>query len=108
MSEKKKLTKTQFIAHLAEETELSKKQVAAVLQAMNGLVASELKRANKNNKTADVTIPGLLKVVASYKPAEKEHPGKNPFTGADIIIKEKPARKVIRARALKALKDAVN
>nr|MDQ3565534.1 HU family DNA-binding protein [Pseudomonadota bacterium] len=37
----------------------------------------------------------------------KARKGRNPLTGEDIMIKAKPARKVIRALPLKALKDVL-
>ena len=52
-------------------------------------------------------IPGLIKLNVSDKPATAEHPGTNPFTKLPTIIKAKPARKVVKARPVKALKDAV-
>jgi nucleoid DNA-binding protein len=53
------------------------------------------------------TLPGLLKLTVSRKPATKAKEGRNPFTGETIMIKAKPARNVVRARVLKAVKDAV-
>jgi nucleoid DNA-binding protein len=39
------------------------------------------------------------------KRATKARPGRNPFTGEEIMIAAKPARRVVRVRPLKALKD---
>jgi nucleoid DNA-binding protein len=41
------------------------------------------------------------------KPATKERKGINPFTGQETTFAAKPARNVIKIRALKALKDMV-
>lgn len=101
---KKRLTKTQVIAELSEQTELSKKQVAAVFDALSSLVAKQLVgRASPG----EMTIPGLLKLKTVKKPATKEREGINPFTKEPITIAAKPASKKVKALALKALKDMV-
>jgi nucleoid DNA-binding protein len=41
------------------------------------------------------------------KPATPEREGINPFTKEPTIFKAKPARKVVKAHPLKALKDAI-
>lgn len=97
----KKLTKSEFLAALAEKTSLSKKQAASALDAVNSIVAEQLKSGG------EVTIPGLIKLNVSIKAATPEHEGINPFTKQPTIIKAKPERKVVKARPVKALKDAV-
>ena len=52
-------------------------------------------------------MPGLVKMLKVKKPATKARPGVNPFTGENIMIKAKPARKIVKVRALKGLKDMV-
>lgn len=52
-------------------------------------------------------MPGFAKFVVIKKPATKERKGINPFTKEPTIFKAKPARKIIRARPVKAAKDAV-
>ncbi len=98
-----KLTKTQFIAAVAEKSGLQKKDAANALQAMNDVIVHELGKRGGG----EVTIPGLLKLRLVVKPATPEKPGINPFTKEPTIIKAKPARKVVKARAVKALNDAV-
>jgi DNA-binding protein HU-beta len=41
------------------------------------------------------------------KPATREHEGLNPFTKEPMTYKAKAARKMIKVRPLKALKDAI-
>jgi nucleoid DNA-binding protein len=48
-----------------------------------------------------------MKVKVVKKPATKARLGKNPFTGEEIMIKAKPARKTVKVTALKGLKDMV-
>jgi nucleoid DNA-binding protein len=95
----KAMTKSQFIADIAAKTELTKSQVSAVLDEQAALVARELKTNHP------VAIPGLVKITLQRKEATAARPGRNPFTGEAITIKAKPARKVVRVKALKALKD---
>jgi nucleoid DNA-binding protein len=97
----KRMTKTEFVEALASESGLDKKQVNAVLEGLNNLVYKELKAQH------EVVIPGLVKLVTVNKPAVPEHEGINPFTKEKTMFKAKPARKVIKPRPLKALKDAV-
>lgn len=95
----KALTKAQMAAEVAAKTGLTKAQVQEVFAAQAAVVGEELKSGRP------VTIPGLVKVTLQHKAATPARPGRNPFTGEAITIKAKPARKVVRVRALKALKD---
>ena len=97
----KRMSKTELIEAIASQSGLEKKQVSAVLDALNDVVYKELKAEN------EVVLPGLLKLTAVTKPATPEREGINPFTKEKTIFKAKPARKVIKPRPLKALKDAV-
>lgn len=99
----KPMTKTEIHAKLADKTDLSKKQVASVLDGLAGLIGE-----NIGNKGPGVfNIPGLMKITVQRKPATKERKGINPFTGEETIFKAKPARNVVKIRPLKALKDMV-
>lgn len=100
---KKAPTKTEILNSLAEQTELSKKEVSAVLDAL----ANDIGKALGKRGAGMFSIPGLCKFTVTRKPATKARPGKNPFTGEDIMIKAKPARNVVKIRPLKALKDQV-
>jgi nucleoid DNA-binding protein len=52
-------------------------------------------------------VPGFAKFVVIKKPATKERKGINPFTKEPTVFKARPARKIVRARPVKAAKDAV-
>ena len=95
-----RMSKTEFVEAIANQSGLDKKQVNAVLNAMTDIVYKELKAEN------EVVIPGLLKLTSVTKPAVPEHEGINPFTKEKTMFKAKPERKVIKPRPLKALKDA--
>ena len=94
-------TKSEILASIAATTELSRKQVAAVFEALSGLI-----KTNVGKKGPGMfVVPGLLKIMVIQKPATKAHKGINPFTKEEVMFKAKPARKVIKVRPLKALKD---
>lgn len=97
----KALTRAQQIAYIAEQTELSKKDVAAVIECFEPMIASHLRGPGQIN------LAGLMKVVAVRKPATKARKGINPFTGEPTVFKAKPARNVVRIRALKRVKELV-
>jgi len=100
---KKTMTKSELIEAVA--TKLgegsSKRQVIAVLDALMEIAHDEL------NKSEAFTLPGFAKFVVVSRPATPERQGINPFTKAPVTIPAKPASKKIRARPVKALKDAV-
>src|SRR5437763_11477952 len=72
-----------------------------VIESLASVGHKELK------KTGVFFVPGFAKFVVIKKPATKERKGINPFTKEPTIFKARPARKVIRARPVKAAKDAV-
>ncbi len=102
-TDKKPMTKSQVIGAIAEQTELTKKDVSGVFDELQALIAKNLKKSGPGA----FTIPGIAKVVVQRKPATKARKGVNPFTGEEIMIKAKPARNVVKLRPLKALKDMV-
>lgn len=97
----KKMSKTELVEAVASQSGLEKKQVNSVLDALSSVVYQELKSQN------EVVVPGLLKISTVTKPATPEREGINPFTKEKTMFKAKPERKVIKARPVKALKDAV-
>ena len=103
MAAAKRLTKSQVISELSEITELDKKSVSRVFEGL----AEVIKKQLGSRGPGEFVIPGLLKLKAVKKPATKDRPGKNPFTGEPMTIKGKPASKKIRATALKSLKDLI-
>jgi nucleoid DNA-binding protein len=94
-------SKSEVLASIAETTELSRKQVASVFDALSDLIK---KNVGKKGPGMFV-VPGLMKIVVIQKPATKAHKGINPFTKQEQMFKAKPARKVIKVRPMKALKD---
>ena len=98
---KEKFTKTQMIAELAENTELSKKEVQSVLDELGILIERHIKK----RAVGEFTLPGLLKIVTVKKPAVKARKGINPFTGEETMFKAKPASTAVKVRPLKKLKE---
>ena len=97
------MTKSELIQKIAEahSDEVSRKNVKNVLESLADIGYKELK------KTGAFLVPGFAKFVVIKKPATKARKGINPFTKEPTTFKAKPARKIIRARPVKAAKDAV-
>jgi nucleoid DNA-binding protein len=96
-------TKSEVYKEVSNKTGLTRKQVASVFDSMAGLIKKDL----GNKGPGLFTIPGLIKVKVIKKPATKARMGVNPFTGQEMMFKAKPARKVVKAQPLKALKQMV-
>jgi nucleoid DNA-binding protein len=103
----KGLTKTEFIAAVADKTNLSKKDISNVLDAISDVISGNITGVNEGDKQKEVTLPGLAKFRAVYKPAQPSKEVRNPSTGAMMMSKPKPASSAVKIRPLKGLKDAV-
>ena len=97
----KPATKSEILTSIAKTTELSRKQVASVLEAL----ADQIKAGVGRKGPGVFAVPGLMKITVVQKPAMPERKGINPFTKQEQIFKAKPARRVVKVRPLKALKD---
>ena len=95
------MTKSQLIEKIATANELTKSNVKGVLETLTDIGYKELK------KNGVFLVPGFAKFVVVKKPATKERKGINPFTKEPMVFKAKPARKVLKARPVKAAKDAL-
>ena len=93
MAGTKPLTKSEIIVKLAEQNDITKKDVSAFLDSLAQLAYKEAKKG--------FTIPGLGKLVLVKRKARM---GRNPATGESISI---PAKTVLKFRIAKAAKDAV-
>ncbi len=99
----KAATKSEVYKQIAEKTELPRKQVAAVFDALAEVVKKELSKKGPGV----FALPGLAKMVIRDKPAVAAHKGIDPFTKQEKMFKAKPATRVVKIRPLKALKDMV-
>jgi DNA-binding protein HU-beta len=98
----KVMTKSELIEKItAEHSDLTRKDVKGVIETLATIGYKELK------KTGAFLVPGFAKFVVIKKPATKARKGINPFTKEPTTFKAKPARKIIKARPVKAAKDAV-
>ena len=95
------MTKSQLIEKIAQLRELAKKDVKGMMEALAEVGYKELK------KNGVFVVPGFAKFVVIKKAATKARKGINPFNGQEMTFKAKPARKVVRARPVKAAKMAV-
>lgn len=93
--------KTQMLQQIADSTELSKKQVQAVLDELTNIIEGHIKKKG----VGEFVFPGLLKITTVKKPATKARKGINPFTGEEVMFKAKPASTSVKVRPLKKLKE---
>ena len=100
---KKTMSKSGLIQAISETVgeELTKKQVRSVLESLIDVGHRELK------KSGVFTLPGFAKFRVVKKPATKARQGINPFTKQPQTFAAKPASKSVRARPIKAIKDAL-
>lgn len=90
------MTKTELVAAMAKNAELTKKDSDKVLNAFISIVTNELKGGNK------VALPGF----GTFETSERsEREGRNPQTGETMKI---AAYKAPKFKAGKTLKDAIN
>src|SRR5215208_6999702 len=94
-------SKGEVLRQAAEETGLNRKQVTAVFDSLAG----QIKNALGKKGPGTFTVPGLMRINVIQKPATKARKGINPFTGQETMFKAKPARRVVKVRPLKNLKE---
>jgi DNA-binding protein HU-beta len=97
------MSKSELIQRIVDRhpSKIARKDVKGVIDAVAAIGHKELK------KTGAFVVPGLAKFIVVKKPATKGRKGINPFTKEPTVFKAKPARKIVRARPVKAVKDAV-
>ena len=97
-----RMTKAQIIAEISDSTEISKKDVKAVLTSLSEVAERHLKARG----CGEFMVPELaVKLKRVKKPATKARKGINPFTKEPMMFKAKKASTSVRAVALKACKD---
>jgi nucleoid DNA-binding protein len=100
---KASMTKSVMLEEIAQNTGLARKQVSAVFDELATLIERHIKKGG----VGQFTFSGLMKIEVKRKPATKARKGINPFTGEMTVFKAKPARNVVKIRALKKMKDMV-
>ena len=100
----KSMTKSAVYQELASSTNLSRKQVAEVFDALAQLIKRELGKKGPGV----FTVPGLLKLKLRKRPATKAGTRPNPFKPGEMMaVKARPATNVVKALPLKSLKESV-
>ena len=102
---KEKYTKTQILNEISEKTELTRRQVSAVLDELSDLIERHVKKRG----VGEFTLPGLLKIKAVKKPARKARKNvPNPFKPGEYMdIAAKPATLKVKVLPLQKLKNMV-
>ncbi len=95
------MSKSELIQKVSDECSVAKKEVKAVMESLAAVAYKELR------KSGAFMLPGFAKFTVVKKPATKERQGINPFTKEPTTFAAKPARKTLKARPVKAAKDAV-
>ena len=101
---KKPLSKSDILSAVADAIgeEVSRKHVKQIVETLAEVGHKELK------KNGVFVVPGFAKFVVVKKPARPARKGINPFTKQEQMFAAKPASKAVRARPVKAVKDAVS
>jgi nucleoid DNA-binding protein len=97
-------TKGTIVRTLADLSSTSRKDITTFMEGLTRVIEGHI----KTRGPGVFTLPGLLKIMVVKKAARPAREGINPFTGEKTTFKAKPARKVVKIRALKKLKEMVD
>ena len=102
---KKPITKSELLNAISTETDLNRRQVGSVLDALNAQISKSLGRRG----AGAFTLPGLVKIEKKKVPARKASKGvPNPFKPGELMdVAARPATTKVKVRALKNLRDMV-
>merc|ERR1712118_58198 len=95
----KQMTKGQITKTLAEQHGLKQKACSEIVESLVELACTEVK------KTGIFTLPGLCRLKLRTKPATKA--GVRNIFGKDVKVAAKPAKKVVKAFPVAALKQQI-
>jgi nucleoid DNA-binding protein len=98
----KAFSKSELVKSIAEMAELERKQALAAIESLTNIIKTHLSKKGPGV----FVFPDIAKFLLVRKPATKAHKGTNPFTGEPMTFAAKPARNVVKIRALKKLKEA--
>jgi len=93
------MTKGAIAEALAAENELKKSVAMKIIGSLAEIATKEV------TKTGIFTIPGLCRIKTRMKPATKA--GKKEIFGKTVMVKAKPAKKIVKAFPVAALKASV-
>ncbi len=102
---KKPMTKTELLNAISEDTNLNRREVSGVLDALSAQIAKSLGRRG----AGVFTLPGLIKIEKKIVPARKARKGvPNPFRPGELMdVAARAAFMKVKVRPLKNLKDMV-
>ena len=95
------MNKSELIDAISVSSEVPKDHVKSVIEHLATVGYNELK------SSGEFTIPGFVKFSVVEKPATEARKGINPFTKEPMDFAAKLASKAVKARPVKAVKDAV-
>merc|ERR1712113_710824 len=95
----KPMTKSQIAKAMGEEHELKTSTAGKIMNSLAEIVSKEVKLAGK------VTIPGVATIKTRFKPATKAF--EKEIFGKMQTVKAKPARTIVKAFPVAALKKSV-
>merc|ERR1712205_162951 len=98
-SANKAMTKGAMMKDIATEHGLKSKEVSQVFDSLAAIATKEVK------KTGVFTIPGLCRIKTRLKPATKA--GVRMAFGQEMKVKAKPARTIVKAFPVAALKAQI-
>ena len=100
---KDRYTKSAILSEIAENADLTKTQVAAVLDELSTLIERHIRKG----AAGEFTLPGLLKIKKVKTAARKARKGvPNPFRPGELMdVAAKPASTKVKVLPLKGLKD---
>jgi nucleoid DNA-binding protein len=105
----KSMSRTDFANLVYEDNATVHPDTSAATFEETKRVIGAIERSIGKALTTDgmLNLFGMFKIVVVNKPATKEHKGISPFTGEETVFKAKPAKRVIKVRPLKRLKDLI-
>merc|ERR1712050_710499 len=95
----KAMAKSGISSALAEQNDMKPKQCAGIMDSLAALAAAEVKKAGK------FVIPGVCMIKTRHKPATNA--GKRMAFGKEVKVKAKPARTIVKAFPVAALKQQI-
>merc|ERR1712107_786251 len=98
-SSKPTMTKTGLADAIASQHEMKKSEVSKILDTLAIVATKEVKSAGK------FIIPGLCMIKTRHRPATKA--GKRMAFGKEMVVKAKPAKTVVKAFCVGALKKSI-
>lgn len=100
----KRMTKAQIYAKLAEDTQLTKKQITDVFEKLTNLIKSQIAASSVGEF---VLPPGLVKIRRAIRPAREAREVMDPRTREKKMAPPQPEKVVVKVRVMKPLRGMV-